>query len=309
MPGTAPLPAPPAAAPVAIGSWQLDGLVAEGSFSQVYRVRPAAASADRPAAYAMKVLRPEHEEDSQALALFRREAQAGRRIAHSHVIPVLDAAVQHPPRFLVMPLLEGCTLEDRLGRNGDGRRLRRPDPPEALWIARQAAEALTAFHREGFVHGDIKPANLFLNDALHVTLIDLGFARRAGGTAGEAVTMGTVRYMAPETLCRGHAADIRSDLYSLGVVLFEMLFGRHPFESDDPAELAAAHRTVRPRGQRGQAPHLDGALFSLLASLLAKEPLRRPQTPAELTERLAAAEIACFADRGLACCGLAAGWG
>jgi serine/threonine-protein kinase len=133
----------------------------------------------------------------------------------------------------------------------------------------------------------------------HATLLDLGFARRKGesGCAVDRCVVGTGNYMAPELITSTLAADIRSDIYSLGVVLFQLLSGRLPFEGSSLAEVASQHRSAVAPDLRRLVPQLPGALANLVRQMLAKEPLRRPQTPRELIQRLVDLEIATFAER------------
>jgi eukaryotic-like serine/threonine-protein kinase len=193
---------------------------------------------------------------------------------------------------VVMPCLEGTTL-DRLLACG------RLPLAESLWYARQAAEALAALDEAGWIHGDVKPSNLFLSSEGHVTLLDLGFARRARetGSAVDRCVLGTCNYLAPELITSALRADNRSDIYSLGVVLFELLSGRLPFVGKDLAELATQHRQAAAPNLRRLAPHLPGEVVGLVRRMLAKDPLRRPQTPQELVDQLSALEIATFSER------------
>jgi serine/threonine-protein kinase len=158
----------------------------------------------------------------------------------------------------------------------------------ALWLARQTAEALAALHAAGWMHADVKPGNLFVSAPAHVTLLGLGFARRPRecGSIVDRCVAGTVGYVAPEMITSAVRPDIRSDLYSLGATLFEMLTGRLPFEA----------RTLdTPLALRSLAPDLPRNVVDLVRELLAKDPFRRPQTPQELISRLAALEIENFA--------------
>ena len=154
-------------------------------------------------------------------------------------------------------------------------------------------------HASGWRHGDIKPSNLFLSPGGHVTLLDLGFAEpnRPGGSVLDRCVLGTCNYIAPEMITSTLAADIRSDIYSLGVVLFEMLAGRLPFEGDTLPALVAQHKQCRPPELRRLVPHLPAGVARLVRQMLGKEPLRRPQTPRELVERLARLEIEAFTER------------
>jgi serine/threonine-protein kinase len=161
------------------------------------------------------------------------------------------------------------------------------------------AEALEALHAAGWMHGDLKPGNVFLSPGGHVTLLDLGFARRCDetGSAVDRLLTGTCNYMAPELITSALGADIRSDIYSLGVVLFELLAGRLPFTGGSLTELTEQHRRCRPPDLRRLAPQLAGGVVQLVQQMLAKDPLRRPQSPCELIDRLVRLEIATFSER------------
>lgn len=265
--------------------------------SQLYLARSADADhgGAAPAAYVVKLLAPRLEQDPRAVALFRREAALGRQLAHPNLIGVLACRVSAPPYYLVMPYLEGCTLAERLRQ---GRPL---STSELLWIARQSAEALDYLHGLGWIHGDVKPANIHVSPLGHVTLLDLGFVRRpdAADAAGERPVLGTLNYLAPELLTSTLGADIRSDLYSLGVTLYQALSGRLPFEADDLASLASQHMQAAPPQLRGLAPAVAPEVARLVHSLLAKNPLRRPQTPVELVDRLMRLEIDAMAEFAL----------
>lgn len=276
-----------------VKGWELAALAAEGSLARVYQARPAGAPADTPAAYALKMLRPEWQQDPRAIALVQREALVGRRVTHPHLIAVLSAGTREPPHFVLMPWLAGNTLADQLlDKKGI-------EPPLAFWIARQVAEALQALHEAGWMHGDVKPSNIFVSPEGHVTLLDLGFARRTDRPepAIERCVTGTCNYLAPETLSPGHRPDTRGDLYSLGVVLFEMLSGRLPFEAPDAATVARLHRTVRAPDLAQLMPELPTEAHVLVQELLAKQALRRPATPREVVDRVIPLEIATLPRR------------
>jgi serine/threonine-protein kinase len=276
-----------------VGQWELIAQAGEGSLTEVYRARPTGAEGVRAPAYAVKLLRAKWEDDSRAIDLLRREARVGRAVSHPHLIPVLAAGVREPPYFVVMPWLTGRTLDEL--HLGEGPL----DLPVVLWLARQVAEALEALEAAGWMHGDVKPTNIFVSEAGHVTLLDLGFARRPDetGSAADRCVVGTCNYIAPELITSALAADVRSDIYSLGVVLFELLSGRLPFQSSNLAELAAQHKQARPPDLRSLSPQLPIGVINLVHQMLAKQPLRRPQTPGELIERLAELEIQTFGER------------
>lgn len=278
--------------PSRIGSWELTRLVGEGLMSSLYEARPSGSAQAHPGGYALKVLRPEWQDDSRGLAILAREAQVGRLVSHSHLVPILAAGLDAPPYWIAMPLLEGQSLAEQLQT--------RPafDLPVAIWIARQVTEALAALHQAGWMHGDVKPSNVVVAPSGHATLVDLGFARRTSerNAIADRPILGTLHYIAPEVLYSAFGGDIRGDVYSLGVMLFEMFTGRLPFDADDVAELAALHRQEVPADVRNLAPHLPTRAARLVHHMLAKEPLRRP-LPEEIVDRLAALEIDVFAER------------
>lgn len=276
-----------------LGPWRLVQLVHNGPMTRVYRARPASIPVDRPAAYAIKHLPERWQEDRPAIELLRREALVGRGVAHRHLVPVLAAHIGTPPYFLVMPWLDGCSLAARLARV--------PQLPVAsvLWMIRQVAEALDALQTAGWMHGDVKPANIQVSSCGHATLLDLAFARRLdeADAALEPCVLGTGHYMAPERFVSRLQSDIRSDIYSLGATLYEMLAGRRAIVGHTLAELAERHRSLQPTPVRRLVPHLPHELAELVHQMLAKEPLRRPQSPREVIERLTWLEIETFDQR------------
>ena len=297
----------------AVGRWVPTELVSETDLSRVFRARVCREGTvnyedrsefngdindGRPAGYALKVLRECRENDAGAIAVMRREVQAARSVCHPRVIPVLAAGLRRPPYYIVTPWLHGRTLADRLAEPVE------LDLPVILWIVRQVAEALEGMFDAGWTHGDIKPDNVFISPEGHVTLLDLGFARPLRNhEAGRPVALdwqyftGTGSYLAPESLTTQSPPDIRSDIYSLGVMFFEMLTGRLPFDADDVATVLAQHRQSRPPNPRRFDPNIPVEAIRLLQQILAKHPLRRPQTPRELIDRLVQLEIRFFAER------------
>jgi len=278
--------------PPRIGAWQPVRLIGQGAMTRVYQARPLG-RADKPACYAVKVLRAQWEDDRRAVALIEREAAVGRSITHPHLIPVLAHGDTEPPYYVAMPCLEGMTLEELLRATGP------PALPVSLWIARQVAEGLEALHAHAFMHADIKPSNVFVAPDGHVTLLDLGYTRTREEcrSFGERPVVGTVHYMAPEMMTSALAPDIRSDLYSLGVTLFEMLTGERPFVETDPRAAVVLQRDAVPRRIESLVPGIPHDVAQLVHAMLAREPLRRPQTPTELIDRLTRLEIGVFAHR------------
>ena len=281
--------------PRLLGQWELVGCEAVGTLSRVYRAKPINGPPDRPASYAVKVLDEQHHENRRAVAMFQREALLGRTVVHPHLISILASHVSEPPYYVVMPWIEGKTLQRELDKKTSF------ELPAALWVVRQAAEALGALAAAGWRHGDVKPSNLFLSADGHVTLLDLGLARRDGETDSivDRCVTGTYQYIAPESMTSTLAGDIRSDIYSLGVVLFEMLSGRRPLTGDSPAEIIESHQSGRTLDLRRLVPQLPSGVIHLVRQMLAKEPLRRPQTPGELVEQITRLEVLSFAERSV----------
>ena len=245
--------------------------------------------ADGGACYAAKVLDHRYHNDATVVELFRREAAAGRTLEHPNLVSVLDCKINSPPYYLVMPQLIGQTLAERLGNQW------RAAPLAATWIARQIAAALGAIHGHGLLHGDLKPANIHTAPNGHATLLDLGFVQRPANSPHE-VAVGTAHYVAPEVLLSVGRRDIRSDIYSLGAVLYEMLTGHPPVQSGSLADLIAQHRHCRPVDVRSQRPDVPRELAELITRMLARQTLRRPQTPDEVVRQLVRMEIGLFAS-------------
>ncbi|HET7929704.1 MAG TPA: protein kinase [Actinomycetota bacterium] len=220
--------------------------------------------------------------DPRAVARFEQEAQILARLQHPDVVTVFDSGVDHDERFIVMELVEGPTLRELL--DAEGRLL----PERAAEIAGRLASALGFAHEHGVIHRDVKPSNVLL-PAGGVKLADMGIARLLSPEALTATmsVRGTAGYLSPEQ-ARGDAIDRRTDLYSLGCVLFEMLAGRTPFEGDIAALSYAHANTPAPR-LRSIDPSIAEPFDELVAGLLEKDPADRPQTGDEVQSRLEAA--------------------
>ena len=273
--------------PCQVKQWELVEFAGRGSLADIYRARPIGSPPRRTANYAVKLLRPAWRDDSHAIRLLQREALVGQTVSHPHLAPILASSVLDPPRLLVMPWLEGASLRARLDAG------RQFDAAATLWIARQTAEAINAMHAAGWMHGDVTPGNILVSPSGHVTLIDFSFARRCNeiGSAADRPIMGTCHYIAPEYLTSALRADIRSDIYSLGVVMFELLSGCLPYPAADLAELATLQRQSAPPQLVRLAPHAPREVVRLVCRMIANDPLRRPQTPRELIDLLVALEI------------------
>jgi serine/threonine protein kinase len=266
-----------------IPGYELLACLGGGPMTCVYSARDRAA--DTPCA--VKLPRPTWDDQATAVKLLQREARAGLAVRHPHLVGMRFAHVTTPPYFLVMELLAGDSLRRRLRRDY------RLDVPSAVWIARQTAEALAALHRAGFLHGDVKPDNIRLVGDGTVRLIDLGFAHRPGENAAflrAGYVLGTANYMAPE-LCAFQAdGDFPSDLFSLGVTLYEMLTGMLPYPAGSLGQTIRRHSCDPPINIRRHAGTLLPGLVSLVERLLAHKPADRPLAAAAV-QQLVALEI------------------
>jgi serine/threonine protein kinase len=253
----------------------------------------AARDRNTDAPCAVKVLNRDWQEDATAVKLLQREARACLAVQHAHLVKLLDDHVTRPPYFLVMELLGGETLRCRLRRDY------RLDVPSALWIARQTAEALAALHQAGFAHGDVKPDNIRLIGDGRAILLDLGFAHRLGENAAlmqQGYVLGTVNYLAPE-LCGPDAQDgLASDVFSLGVTLFEMLTGQLPYPPGSIEQTFRRHEADPPADIRRQAGSLPAGLANLVQRLLERHASARPRASA-VVQHLIGLEIAAIGQR------------
>lgn len=242
---------------------------------------------------AVKVIREDWEDQTTAIKLIQREARAGLTVKHPHLVRILHTHVTRAPYFLVMELLPGESLRRRLRRDY------RLDLATTLWIIRQTAEALAALHRKGFVHGDVKPENIRLVGEGNATLIDLGFAHRPGENAQffkKGYVLGTVNYLAPELCQFDESADQGSDLFSLGVMFFEMLVGQLPYPIGTVDQTFEHHCHSEPDHLRRHLKQVPVSLETLVEKLMAREPARRPRA-ASVVQQLIALEIAALRRR------------
>ncbi len=275
----------------AIDHWQPVHLLNEGHWTRVFLARPEDCSPDRPADYVLKVLKSECEADEYARRQIAREARVGQHVHHANLITVLGSRVESSPFHVVMPYLEGVSVGNLLLKD------RALLLPQVLWIARQTAQALQAMHLNHWMHADVKPSNIMVSSDGHVTLIDLGFAQSfPRKKVVEDELVGTMNYAAPEIFIPSRKRNGLTDVYSLGVTLFEMLTGRLPFDEQDATELALAHLRCEPPDPRIFTPTLPNSVVRLLKKMLAKEPLRRIASD-ELVATLMELEIECFDQR------------
>ena len=229
---------------------------------------------------AVKVLRPELAVDHQFVERFRREAQAAAALGHPNIVAVYDRGTAEDVSFIVMEYVRGETLKERVRRSG------RMEPQEAVAITLQALAGLQFAHERHIVHRDVTAQNVLVEAGGAVKIADFGIARvGTSGLTTTGVRMGTVQYVSPEQ-ARGEPTDERSDLYSLGVILYEMLTGRLPFAADNDVALALKHATEMPPGPAAIVSGVPPELDRITLKVLAKHPDERYQTAAQFAADL-----------------------
>jgi serine/threonine protein kinase len=261
-----------------IGKYELRERLGKGAFGVVYTARDPSLDRD----VAIKVLRPNHLRNPTIVQRFLQEARATARIAHPGIVTIHDCGQVEtkagPTAFIAMELLFGESLTARLGRCG------RLPTDAAGEIVRQVASALDAAHRADVLHRDLKPDNIYLvpDPAIpsgeRVKVLDFGLAKLGtDGLTNVETVFGTPHYMSPEQCRSATQVDHRSDIYSLGCILFELVTGRVPFEGE-VRELIEFHQYAAPPLASSLAPEVPPAVDALIAEMLAKDPMHRPQT-------------------------------
>jgi predicted ATPase len=276
----------------ALGRYRIETVLGAGGMGTVYLAHAERAS-DAVAAgaqVALKVFHPHLVLRQRFAERFRREAELGRRVDHPNVVRALEAGetfeADRPVRFLVMEHVEGRTLRDLLA---EMERL-----PEELvrHVGREVAKGLAAIHAAGAIHRDLKPDNVIITKDHVVKVMDLGIARveDAATLSEPGVFVGSLRYGAPEQFVRGRPVDHRTDLHALGLLLYELATGRHPFCGDEFGEVVKQVIDLRPRRCGELTPQVSPFLEELVAQLLEKDREKRPASAASVAAILTEGE-------------------
>jgi beta-lactam-binding protein with PASTA domain len=273
------------------GRYQVGGLIGRGGMAEVH----AGHDTRLGRTVAIKILRPDLARDPAFLSRFRREAQAAAGLNHPAIVATYDSGEDQdtdsggapvPLPYIVMEYVEGHTLREVLTQE------RVMDPAEAARVTEGILDALSYSHRMGIVHRDIKPANVMLTAAGAVKVMDFGIARAvADGAATQTQTqavIGTAQYLSPEQ-AQGSPVDARSDLYSTGCLLYELLTGRTPFVGDSPVSIAYQHVGQAPQPPSGHRPEISADLDAVVLHALVKDRDARYQDAGQFRSDLAAA--------------------
>ena len=228
---------------------------------------------------AVKVLKPEFREDKTFIAKFRTEAQAAAGLSYPNVVNVFDVGEDRGVYYIVMELVEGITLKDYINRKG------KLSVKEATSIAIQVSMGLEAAHNRGIVHRDVKPQNIIISTDGKVKLSDFGIAKATSSNTISSNVMGSVHYSSPEQV-RGGYSDYKSDIYSLGITLYEMVTGRVPFDGDTTVAIAIKHLQEEIEAPSKYTPNLPFSLEQIILKCTQKSPDRRYKNMAELIDDL-----------------------
>ncbi|HEY0323002.1 MAG TPA: protein kinase [Pyrinomonadaceae bacterium] len=264
------------------GRYRLEAFAGMGSFGAVYRATDTRVGR----MVALKILKPDlgDDEATEAHELFQREAITAGRLIHPHIVALTDVGEEVGFSYLIMEWLEGCTLEDEM-------RARAPfSPEETLSLLAPISDALAAAHDAGVIHRDIKPSNIHLGrrDRLFVKVLDFGIAKVVTSSTAVAASRiaGTVAYMSPEQII-GSRIDRRTDIYSLGILLYQMLTGELPFKGESHGHIIQQHIAAQPPPLHESRPDLSFTLSNVIQRALSKLPEARQQSARELYSEFA----------------------
>lgn len=276
------LTAPDESMPATIGGYTILKVIGQGGMGRVYLARDGRLDRD----VAIKVLHATRAGERAARMRFLREGRAAAAVEHPHVMTIYQVGEENDLPFIVMQRLDGHTLSEYRERAG------RVPVAEVLRIGRESAEGLAAAHRLGLVHRDIKPDNIFLvGSKRQVKIIDFGLARDAAEDGAkltvDGAVVGTPAYMSPERIAE-QEIDARGDIFGLGVILYELLSNRLPFEGKSMVSVLAAISRGMPTRLQDVAPDVPEAVCNLVMRMIAHDKNNRPQTAADVADELAA---------------------
>ena len=261
------------------GRYRIEAVVGTGGMAVVYR----ALDTRENKVVAIKVLRKEYESDMEFVRRFSREAEAAAQVSHENIVNLLDVGIEGDTRYIVMEYIDGQTLKEMIQAEGS------IHPDVALRMTIRILAAVDHAHRNGIVHRDIKPQNILVDKNGLVKVADFGIARLKTAQTTQVdpngTAMGSVHYLSPEQ-AKGEVADEQSDLYSVGVVMYEMLTGTVPFDGDTAVSVALKHLSEAPKSMRARNAHISRAMDEVVLRALCKEKELRYQSAAEMAADL-----------------------
>jgi len=255
--------------------YEIINCIGSGGMADVYKAKDHRLNRN----VAIKVLKPEFRGDAEFVSKFRVEAQAAAGLSHPNIVNVYDVGLEDGIYYIVMELVEGITLKEYIRSKG------RLSVRETTGISLQIAAGLEAAHKSGIIHRDIKPQNIIISTDGTAKVADFGIARAASSDTINPSAMGSVHYSAPEQ-ARGGYSDERSDIYSLGITMYEMLTGKVPFDGDSTVEVALKHLQEEIISPRQYLPDLPRAIEQIILKSTEKSPDRRYQNMTELIRDL-----------------------
>ena len=266
------------------GLYRVESLIGTGGMANVYKAVVVAQNGPVPAGteVAVKVLRQELMHDPDLVRRFKNESKAISLLNHPNIVKVYDVSVSDNLQYIVMEYVDGMTLREYLNERG-GKLTSR----ETVHFISQILKALDHAHRNGVVHRDIKPQNIMLLDNGQLRMMDFGIARvsRAENQLGGGKAMGSVHYISPEQ-AKGEETDRKSDIYSVGVMMYEMLSGKLPFDADDVVEVALKQISDQPKSLQELNPTIPRGLVEITEKAMAKLPANRYASAAEMLDAL-----------------------
>ncbi len=262
--------------------YQIMEKIGSGGMAEVYKARCTLLNRY----VAVKVLKDEFRVDEEFIARFNRESQAAASLSHPNIVSIYDVGCEEGMHYIVMEYVEGITLKEYIEKNG------LLPWREALDFSIQICKAMEHAHKKNIIHRDIKPHNIMVTENKILKVTDFGIARtinKEGKTIDGQNAIGTVHYISPEQ-ARGGYVDEKSDIYSMGVVLYEMLTGKPPFDNDNAVSIAIMHMQQPPKPPREFNVSIPAALEQVCLKAMAKEQSQRFQSASEMLEALAAVE-------------------
>ncbi len=246
------------------GRYEVVGRIGTGGMADVYKAKDHKLNRF----VAVKVLKQEFRDDTAFITKFRQEAQAAAGLAHPNIVNIYDVGEDRGVNYIVMELVEGITLKEYIAKNG------RLAVREATSIAIQVSQGLEAAHNSGIIHRDVKPQNIIISTDGKVKVTDFGIARATNSNTINTAVMGSVHYSSPEQV-RGGYSDAKSDIYSLGITMYEMLTGHVPFDGDTTVSIAIKHLQEEMKSPEAYVPNLPKSTVQIICKCTQKSPDRR----------------------------------